>query len=118
VGGCSYCGSEVIWIPTLEGFRPFQPPVPLPPTAPVVVLDRHDCEERKQALKGAQKDFAQHLAHDPIIRQHALSLECPRCGAAPGASCFDLRAGAAPGKTNKNPHQQRLIEGARVAQET
>ena len=116
MSACTYCAGEIVWVPTLEGVRPFQPLTPISPDAVVAVLDRHDCEERQRAFKVAAEDFARHLAMDPVIDAKARTLTCPLCSATPGAACYDLRKGAAPGKTNKHCHQPRLLAAARLMQ--
>lgn len=114
---CRYCTRPVAWVPTIEGVRPFDPPPTLSPEAPVVVMNAHDCEERRKALKDAATEFAQNLYLDPMIRSYALTIACPnpKCGAEAHQPCRDLRAGQ--DRTVKHPHQPRLIEGARMAQE-
>ena len=115
MSACVYCAGEIVWVPTTEGVRPFQPLSPVSPEAPVVVLDRHDCEERREALKASQADFARRLAMDPIVDAKARTLPCPSCGVAPGAACLDLRKGAS-GRTNIRCHQPRLLAAARELQ--
>lgn len=113
---CSWCGTDVIWVPTIEGYRPYVSEVPVPAESPVAVLRRHECEERQQALKDAQAAYARNLAADPEIRARALTVQCPSCDAAPAEECRDQRRGFE-GQHNKHPHQPRLVEGARILQE-
>lgn len=117
MSACRYCTAEVVWVPTVEGARPFTPPPTLSPDAPVVVMKQHDCEARRQFLAGAAEKFMQDLYRDPMIRSYALTLRCPTCDASPDHACFDLRRGQPLGKTNKNPHKDRMIAGARYMQE-
>lgn len=114
---CRYCTAEVVWVPTVEGARPFNPPTILSSEASVVVMKRHDCYARKQFLAGAAEKFMQNLYRDPVIRSYALAIPCPnqRCKAEANYYCRDLRPGY--DRPNKNPHRERLIEGARCIQE-
>lgn len=112
---CRYCGDEVLWVPTVEGPRPYQSKSEISPDSPVVVLDRHDCAARAAVLKQASTDFMRGLYDDPLIVEQAMTVACERCSAPPRDRCHDLRKGREDFHT-KHPHEQRLIAGARLVQ--
>lgn len=104
-----------MWVPTVEGVRPFVLPKEIVPETRIAVLFTHRCQARADALKTASQEYMKALYKDPMIVTSSMKLSCDRCGAEPGVACRDLRQ---QDRFNKNPHQSRLLAGALAIQET